>query len=204
MRILALALLLSLNGCVDVRYFVPSEPRNATGPGGVPASVYPFGASDVAGRVWVWSDGANGERTVGGSEDYRVEVHVGFELQNTGATAVELGDVRSTSDALELARSEGSTVVPPGETRRVDMWFAARNATSALDVPDFAIRHSIVAGGIDVATQDTEFERFRAPRNPLDHDPYYRGWGWGPFWGKYRGTGRFVDGYGPESLRASQ
>ncbi|MCA8952387.1 MAG: hypothetical protein KDE27_22950 [Planctomycetes bacterium] len=198
MRSFALLLLLPFCSCVDVRYFAPRENENGTSPSGRPAAVYPFADAEreVAGELRIWSDGAVGDYSETDPEAYRVEVHVGFELENTGATAVELAGVRSENDSLSLVRLEGETRAAPGQTARVDTWFLAPAAGNARQVQGFAIRHSIVAGEHTIATQVTPFAPWR--RNAGYRGPYYyyspwsygRGWyyggsgfGWGAFWG---------------------
>lgn len=193
MRYLLMALVLSVCGCVDQRYFAPRENRNGTGPGGYPAAVYPFASEgrDVDGELRIWSRGASGEADDRDPDAYRVEVHVGFELENNGETPLELAGVRSERDDLSLVRIEGEARAAPGSTARVDSWFLAPGASSAADVSDFAIRHEVVAGDRKVLNQVTPFSFWYRP-DPRDYDPWFFGhrrYGYHGHWGFGLGFG---------------
>lgn len=183
-------------GCVDQRYFAPRENENGTGPSGFPAAIYPFaesaGEQVIAGEVRLWSDGGRGEdRIIEGEDgevfDRRVEVHVGFEVENTGDRPVELGGIRAEGPELALVRVDGSTRAGPGQTARVDTWFHAPEARSTREVSDFAVRYTVVADDEPIVTQVTPFSTWRptaaygGPVRRFYGGPW--GWGWGIGWG---------------------
>ena len=84
-------LLLLTAGCWQARYFTPRENLNGTGPDGRPAALYKVqedAATQSQGDVRIWSAGAKA-RFVEDDKEV-VELHVGFEIENTGKVPLEL------------------------------------------------------------------------------------------------------------------
>ena len=102
MRAFWLSLLLLSCACSNHRYFVPRENTNGTGPGGYPAAVYRIDAGvlgGAVGEVRVWSEGAHFVDT---EDDEVVELHLGFEIENT-----------STVPLATTLRHHGGSPTPP-------------------------------------------------------------------------------------------
>ncbi|MCR9246559.1 MAG: hypothetical protein NXI31_16115 [bacterium] len=184
-------------GCVDQRYFAPRENLNGTGPGGEPAAIYPFGSDDgdVAGELRVWSRGATAEYaddpTTESGERARVEVHVGFELENTGRVPLDLGGIHAEPEPLALVRLDGESRVAPGSTGKVEAWFLVPDADSTRDVPEFSVRHDVLVDGVAAATQITPFTSWRPRYVRSGAGPFLMGTAWGPWggWGRFGGWG---------------
>jgi hypothetical protein len=198
MRAFWLGLLLLSCACSNHRYFVPRENTNGTGPGGYPAAVYRIDAGVLGGSVGevrVWSEGAHFVDTEDSEE---VELHLGFEIENTSTVplaldlvTLRLADVTFGRTRLELepVRTEGVADAAPGTTTRIDAFFRPGHEPWPQDINGFSARFRILAGGQPALTQVTPF----APYSP--HDYWYGDpWMWGPgYWGY--GVG-FGFGYG--------
>jgi hypothetical protein len=202
MRPLLLAAVAVFAACSPARYFAPRENQNGTGPDGHPAAVYPLAGVPSAGEVRLWSGGAVGVDVDG--EDL-VEVHLGFELENTGGepiavdpTALQCDDV--WVDGLQLAavppaRIEGATEAAPGRSAVFDVWFQI-DAARPGDLDGFSVRFRVVAGGRELLAQATPFVPYRPYRVWRD-DSY---WWYGGYWGRpyfWWGPGFGYGWYGP-------
>lgn len=196
-------LLLASTGCWQARYFAPRENRNGTGPSGYAAAVYDVahpGGVDVSGEVRLWSDGARARFTE--AEEEVVDLHVGFELENTGGLPIEIdpesvvvGDLYldgRLQPPIKPHEVRGSGGAGPGATTRFDLVF--RPATTVpRDIDGFEVRFSVRDGIAEMVRQATPF----APERPPNQRVYYAapgpywgwGWGWGYGWGGYWGPG---------------
>jgi len=195
MRLL-LATVFLFAGCSTHRYFTPRENVNGTGPGGYPAAVYPLGAAPATGEVRVWSRGAHLVETEAGEV---VELHVGFELENTGseAVAVDVGALQCTDvwvdgqrlAALPPVRVEGEAEAAPGGGARLDAWFRPAAARPRA-IDGFSLRFQVRAGDRTLLTQVTPFATYvQSDRWHDDHMFWYGGY-WGrPYWGPTFGYG---------------
>lgn len=182
MRTLLLCLLLC-SACANHRYFAPRENQNGTGPGGYPAAVYALQAEGVLGEVRLWSRGSSKND----SDPPAIELHLGFEVENTGSTPLELdlGVLRldelwidtAPQGPLRPAWISGDAVAQPGATARFDAWFQPPGARSARTIDAFQVRFQVRSGERVVLLQVTPFEPWRPP-DPYD-DPWYWGGGWG-------------------------
>ncbi|MBL9076330.1 MAG: hypothetical protein JNL08_02430 [Planctomycetes bacterium] len=196
MRPLLLAVVFLFAGCSSHRFFTPRENQNGTGPGGFPAAVYPLAGSPPAGEVRLWSRGA--DRT---EADDAVELHIGFELENSGTEPLVLDATALQCDALWIeglqqaplapSRVSGQTEARPGATASLDVWFRPPAETGhAID--GFAVRFRVAAGDRTVLAQTTPF----VPWHGWDrwHDDryfWYGGYGYRPhgYWGPMLGWG---------------
>ena len=193
MRAFAMLLVLVAGACSSHRYFMPRENNNGTGPGWYPAAVYPVAAGAAAGEVRVWSRGCY----YGEADDAEaVELHLGFEIENTGSVplAVDAGSVRCEDLSIGAqrlaggapARRQGDTEAGPGATARFDLFFRLDEARAPRDVSGFSVRFQVLAASQPVLAQVTPFVPYIASYYGC-RDP----WFWGPgYWG-----GGFALGY---------
>ena len=205
MRILLLLpLVLVQAACWGPRYFVPREHQDGTGPSGHPAAVYAIPAeapgATALGELRIWSAGTRARYDEAGEE--RVELHVGFELENNGSVPLQLdlASVRCEElvvdgllkppPAVHLA--EGSGLALPGATVRVDTMFLPP-ADAPRDVDSFSIRFAVLDGERKAVQQVTPFGPQSRAAMWRD-DPYFYSWNsrWGPGWGP-----PWALGYGP-------
>lgn len=184
--------LVAAAACANHRNFVPRENLNGWGPGGQPAAVYPLASGEARGEVRLWSRGSD----PGVGPDAGVtEVHVGFELENTGSVPLQLAVDALQCDELVVgeqrlagvaaATTEGEPSALPGTTTRFHAWFRPGTGTPR-DVVAFAVRFRIDAVAAPVLLQVTPFVRF-VPESPWHDDPWLwsgSGFGWA---GHYRG-----------------
>lgn len=218
--LLVVPLLLLSAGCWQPRYFIPRENLNGTGPDGNASAVYAVRngvaelntaelsaaelgqgqlgqapqvlSSQKQGEVRLWSGGAETHY----AEDDRevVDLHIGFELENTGDAPLEL-DVDSVKveelfldgylqDYLEPHSVTGSGQVAPGTTARVDMVFRP-DTTYPTEIDSFSVRFAVRDGKGQRVGQVTPFvpgsrwQRGATVQSPLG----YGGFGWGGVYG---------------------
>lgn len=200
MRWVLLAAVVSFAGCSTQRYFTPRENVNGTGPGGHPAAVYALGGTPPSGEVRVWSGGAE---VVAGDAGDAVELHVAFELENTGSEAitVDAGAVQCTDlwldgqrlPALAPVRLEGQPEAAPGSSAVLQAWFRPA-AGRPRDIDGFSLRFSVRAGDRVLLTQVVPFVPYFA-RDRWDDD---RSFWYGGYWGRpyYWGPGFGYGFYG--------
>lgn len=194
--LLVVPLLLLSAGCWQPRYFVPRENLNGTGPDGNPAAVYTVRkgeAGDSFGEVRLWSKGAEARFT---EDDEVVDLHIGFELENTsdGPLGLDVSGVRLEElfidgylqDHLEPLEVDGEVIAEPGATTRVDMVF--RPATTYPgEIDKFSVRFGVRSAQGELVGQVTPFvpggrygtRTYIAP--PLAYTRY----GWGPAFGGF-------------------
>jgi hypothetical protein len=183
--LLLVLLLLLPAACATNRHFAPRENSNGQGPGGQPAAVYSF-APPASGELRLWSSGA--ERVEFG-DGTKTRLHVGFELENTGAEPLrfDVGALRVTAVVTEAGtipelrpvEVTGEPVAPPGGTARVDCRFDPGGSTMPRSITDFEVRWSVVMGD-QVFAQATPFQTW-VPWVPYwyyDPWPWYGGWYW--------------------------
>lgn len=148
-----LLLIAMLPACSSRRWFAPRENLNGSSPTGFPAAVYPVASGDdVRGDVRIWSDGTAAD-TVQGAEI--TTLHVGFEIENTGATplALDLDALRlerlqiggETGSDLRPNRVIGDSQAPPGGRATVQFWFEPGSASGPRDVDAFDVRWRVRA-----------------------------------------------------------
>ncbi|MDO8348836.1 MAG: hypothetical protein Q7T30_01275 [Planctomycetota bacterium] len=194
MRALLWTLLALAPACASHRNFAPRENCNGQGPGRQPAAVYPVQADGAAGEVRVWSAGSS-RRDGAGPEG--TEVHLGFEIENTGSQPLRLDleslrcdELRAGDEVLgplPAARVEGNPEAAPGTTGRVDAWFLPGPGIAPRDVDSFAARFVVRCADQAVCNQVTPFQPY-SPDSHYRHDP----WLWGGFgfgigwWGSRR------------------
>jgi hypothetical protein len=200
--LLVVSLSLLSAGCWSPRYFTPRENLNGTGPDGHPSAVYAVRAGDTApgdtapgqGEVRLWSGGAK----VHYDEDDRevVDLHVGFELENTSDAPLEI-DIESLHVAElyldgrlqgDLTRHSvtGNGQAAPGQTARVDVVFRPA-ASYPSEVDSFSVRFAVRDGQDQWVEQVTPFVPGRPWRSRLTaHSPLgFSRYGWGGLYGGY-------------------
>ncbi len=186
----SLMLVAAAAACANHRNFVPRENLNGWGPGGQPAAVYAVANGEANGEVRVWSRGSD----PGLGPDAGIsEVHVGFEVENTGSVPLQLALDALQCDELVVgeqhltgvapAFTEGEPMAAPGTTTRFHVWFRPGIGTPR-DVVAFAVRFRIDAGAAPVLLQVTPFVRF-VPGNPWHDDPYRWSGGFGLGWSSH-------------------
>ncbi|HEX5051127.1 MAG TPA: hypothetical protein VFZ65_05110 [Planctomycetota bacterium] len=189
--LLSLAL---LGACANPRYFAPRENVNGSGPGGYPAAVYPIADGAAMGEVRVWSAGTRAiEVEENGEPREIVELHAGFEVENTGAEALALDVAAVTCEDLQIGALRIESLSPvstvgqaraePGKTVRLEAFFRPGPAERPRDVASFSLRFRVTAGDRPVLVQVTPFEPY-APAYYWHDD-----WAWGypgcwgsPYW----------------------
>lgn len=187
---LLLPLLLLQAACWSPRYFTPREHVNGTGPKGHAAAVYSVAGADAAqppgGEVRMWSQGARAHYDA--NQDEVVQLHIGFELENTGAEPLQLDLAGMRCEEVMVGglllppfaplRVEGDGYAPPGSTARVDVTFQPA-AEAPRDIEGFAIRFTVLAGERRALSQVTPF----GPRVQQSTGSAYYGSGFGSPWG---------------------
>lgn len=177
---LIVAALMGFTGCVSSRAFLPAEHVTGYSPSGdYPAAEYPImERGQTLADVKLWSAGATRDAS---DADPRTTVRVGFELENHGDTPVRLdpkqlyleemtkGDAPPGRSAA--AHVGGDTVVPPGQTRRIDVAFALPSSVWPTDLPGFRVAWSVV--GERVHSRKTPFLRAVDMGGPAPWYPYY-------------------------------
>lgn len=201
MRFLLAAVFL-FAGCSTHRYFAPRENRNGTGPAGDPAAVYVLGDKPPIGEVRVWSRGA--DRIEVGDED-AVELHVGFEVENTGTEPLVLDaqglvcsdvwvDGKRSTD-LPPVRVAGEAEAAPGRSAVLDAWFRPQ-AADPYDLDGFSLRFRVRAGDRDALVQVTPFVPYAVPDRWRDDRYFWYGGYWSRhYWGPSFGFGWYGPGF---------
>jgi hypothetical protein len=173
--------LIFTSGCVSSRTFMPTEHVTAFSPGGGQyAAEYSIDESGSSlGDVKLWSEGATRD---GSDEEPRTKVRVGFELSNHAQIPLrfdpkrlfleELAKKGEPAGRLPPANVAGDTLVPPGQSRRLDVLFTLPSSVWPSDVPGYRVAWSVV--GRRVHSRKTPFASV-APRRPIDawYYPYY-------------------------------
>lgn len=205
--LLYLPLLLLTAGCWQARYFTPRENLNGTGPGGEPAALYKVRESEAVqskGELRIWSAGANARFTDDDQEV--VDLHVGFEIENTGDAPLEL-ELESLvleelfvdgylQELLAPQSIKGAGKAAPGSTTRVDVVFRPKT-TYPSDIDSFSVRFMVRDAANHEVAQVTPFvpasrwRNVRTVNDPIWGSPFWGGYGWGPFgpWGAYGAWG---------------
>lgn len=144
------------------------------------------------GEIRLWSSGAKARYAEHDQEV--VDLHVGFELENTSDAPLEL-DVDSVQveelfldgylqGYIQPHSVTGSGQVAPGTTARVDMVFRP-DTTYPSEIDSFSVRFAVRDGKGHRVGQVTPFvpgsrwQRGATVRSPLG----YGGFGWGGFYG---------------------
>lgn len=195
---LLLLLLVPTTACWNPRYFTPRERVDAAGPDGMPAALYtvPAAAADMpsTAELRVWSQGAKARYT---DDDREIaELHVGFELENNGASALRLvpTDVRCEEVLVDGLLQEpllpvqivGDGVAAAGQTARLDLVFELPTDTPR-DLDSFAVRFAVLDGDQERLRQVTPFGPWV---QPVREDRYWGAWGFG-FGLGWHGGGRY-------------
>jgi hypothetical protein len=176
------AALIFTSGCVSSRAFMPTEHVTAFSPGGSQyAAEYPIVESGSSlGDVKVWSDGATRD---GSDAEPRTTVRVGFELSNHAGAPLrfdakqlfleELARKGEPAGRVPPTSVAGETLVPPGQSRQLDVRFTLPSSVWPSDVPGYRVAWSVV--GRRVHSRKTPFARVVAPPRPVDawYYPYY-------------------------------
>lgn len=191
-------------GCWQPRYFAPRENVNGTGPGGHSAAVYRVarsGDTDLDGELRLWSEGARARYAE--NDEEVVELHLGFELENTGERPFEI-DLETLrleevfvdgvlQDPLPPATIDGSGYIGPGGTSRLDLLFRP-GTTYPRSVDGFALRFEVYDEAGDIFEEVTPFGvAANRQRGQFVNPGWGYGWGWG--WGGF--APRFGRGFGP-------
>jgi hypothetical protein len=188
-----------LSGCVSSRAFVPAEHVTAFSPGGGHlAAEYPIiEAGQSLGEVKVWSAGAVRD---GSADDPRTTVRIGFELSNHAEAPLrfdrerlfleEVPGNRPAKGRLLPAQIGGDLLVPPGESRQVDVSFVLPESVWPSDVPGYRVAWSVVG------------RRAHSRKTPFLHAPEpARASVWSPYYGPYYGSYYYPGFYGSWSYR---
>ena len=189
---LVLLWLASAGACVSHRNFSPRENQNGAGPTGRPAAVYTIAQGDARGEVRLWSAGADVVDADGAS---MLELHLGFELENTGQQVLQLAV--ETLQCEEVVVSEqkrppcapvrvvGAPAAAPGTTGRFEAWFRP-GPGGPRDLESFAVRFRVDGPQGEVLQQVVPFVPY-VPGGSRYDDPWYwrSGIGFG-FYGRYR------------------
>jgi hypothetical protein len=182
MRALLVTLLALVPACVNHRHFVPREYQNGESPEGYPAAVYALQGDGAKGEVRVWSAGSAPRNEAGDS----AELHLGFELENTGERPLQL-DVESLRcdelradervlGPLRAVRVTGSADAPPGKTVRLDAWFEPEAGIGPVEIDSFAARFVVHCAEQAVCSQATPFVPYVIDLSRYGDDD---GWLWG-------------------------
>jgi len=181
MRVLMLCLLALASACANHRYFAPREHRDGHGPDRHPAAVYALQGEGAHGEVRIWSAGS--ARAAGGGEGGS-EVHLGFELENTGRLPLQLdlGAVRcdelragdEVRGPLRATRVTGNPEVAPGTTGRVDAWFEPGPGIAPRRIESFVAQFVVRSGEVELCQQRVPFVPW-APDYSRYDDPWRRG-----------------------------
>lgn len=209
--LLVVPLLLLTAGCWQPRYFLPRENLNGTGPDGNPSAVYTVGGGETEngerrkdyGELRLWSEGAKARYTE--DDEEVVDLHIGFELENTSdvplgldVSAVRLEELfldGYLQNYLEPHEVEGEILAEPGSTARVDMVFRP-DTTYPTEIDSFSVRFAVrdakgeLIGQVTPFVAGNQWGRRRGVGSALGYGqfgpygfygPY--GWGGGGFWG---------------------
>lgn len=190
--VLRLVLAVLPAACASHRNFTPRENQNGYGPGGQPAAVYALAGDRARGEVRLWSRGSD---PAPAPEAELAEVHVGFELENTGQVPLQLAVADLQCDEIwvgeqrlagvRAVRTEGDPVAAPGTTARFQAWFPV-GAVGAREVAGFAVRFRVDAEAVPLLLQVTPFAPFVAESSAYDDPWFWRG-GFGFGWhSRYR------------------
>lgn len=184
---------LALSGCVSSRAFVPAEHVTALSPRGDQlAAEYPIvEGGQSLGEVKVWSSGAVRNAS---SDDTRTTVRVGFELTNHGDAPLRfdrdrlyLEEMSRDGDAprgrVAPEHVAGDPLVPPGESRQVDVAFALPSSVWPSDVPGYRVVWAVV--GQRSHARRTPFLRAVEPARFDAGYPYYGPYGYPYYPGFY-------------------
>ncbi|MCY2955673.1 MAG: hypothetical protein NT107_01405 [Planctomycetota bacterium] len=175
-----------LGSCTFNQYFAPRENRNGEGPSGAPAAVYPL-AIPMQGEVRLWSDGAIHEVVDGKPVTY---LHIGFELENTGAEPLRLIAAKLSLEVaadpmlpsmlprfdLVPAISVGEQEAKPGRTARCQFQFDLGADRLPRTVPSCTVRFTAQQGE-HVVSQVTPFRAFEPPRPVVFFGDSWPCWG---------------------------
>jgi hypothetical protein len=176
-----------LSGCVSSRAFVPGEHVTAFSPGGGHlAAEYPIiEAGQSLGEVKVWSAGAVRD---GSDDEPRTTVRIAFELSNHADAPLRFDRERLYLEELPRRgqkpghlvpeQLDGDLLVPPGESRQVDVVFALPKSVWPSDVPGYRVAWSVV--GQRSHSRKTPFLQAQEPTRADAWYPYY-----GPYYGSY-------------------
>jgi len=184
--------LAAAGACASHRNFTPRENQNGSGPGGQPAAVYAIAVGDARGEVRLWSGGSAAVDVDGAAVS---ELHLGFEIENTGKQPLHLVPEALQCDELWVGeqrlqglspvRTAGQPLAAPGTTTRFEAWFRP-DLGGPRDIEAFAVRFRVDGPEGELLTQVTPFSPY-LPRGSRYDDPWYwrSGVGFG-FYGHYR------------------
>jgi len=174
------AALMGFTGCVSSRAFLPTEHVTGFSPrGDYSAAEYSImeGGQALA-DVKLWSAGATRDAS---DAEPRTRVRVGIELKNNGDAPVSFDPKQMYLEELPKpgvepgrtgpTRVEGETLVPPGQTRQLDIWFALPSSVWPSDVPGFRVAWSVA--GERVHSRKTPFLRAVDMGGVAPWSPYY-------------------------------
>jgi hypothetical protein len=185
--LLIVAALMSFAGCVSSRAFMPTEHVTGFSPrGDYYAAEYPIvERGQTVADVKLWSAGAIRDAS---DAEPRTTVRVAVELDNHGDAPLRLDPKRlyleempkagATPGRTTPAQVEGDTLVPPGQTRKVDVAFDLPRSVWPSDVPGFRVAWSVV--GERVHSRKTPFLRALEVGGNDPWSPYYS-----PYYGWY-------------------
>jgi hypothetical protein len=186
-RLLLLALLTIVNGCVSSRAFVPTEHVSAFSPrGNHYAAEYPIlETGQTVGEVKLWATGASRD---GSDDEPRTTVTIGFQVSSHGQTPLRFDAERlyleetvkkgEPAGRLRPTRVEGETLVPPGQSRQLEASFTLPSSVWPSDVPGFRVAWNVV--GRQRHSRKTPFLK-AIDRGSLD--PWYPSYS--PYYGSY-------------------
>lgn len=177
---LIVAALMGFTGCVSSRAFLPTEHVTGLSPrGDYSAAEYPIvERGQTLADVRLWTTGATRDSS---DAEPQTLVRVGFELENHGDTPVRLDPKQLYLEEMPkpgaepgrtpAARVEGETLVPPGQRRQIDVWFALPGSVWPSDVPGFRVAWSVA--GERRHSRKTPFLRAVDTGGPAPWAPYY-------------------------------
>jgi len=177
---LLVAALMSFAGCVSSRSFLPTEHVTGFSPrGSYYAAEYPIlEGGQSLGEVRVWTSGAVRDAS---DDDPRTTVRVGFELENHGESTIRLDEKRLYLEEMReagvaggrvpLTHLDGEALVPPGQTRQIEVAFELPSSVWPSDVPGFRVAWSVV--GERVHSRKTPFLRELRTGAGNPWSPYY-------------------------------
>lgn len=179
------------SGCVSSRAFMPTEHVTAFSPGGGEyAAEYAIEESgDSLGDVKVWSDGATRD---GSDDEPHTNVRVGFELSNHAQAPLRFDSRRLFLEELPKkgeragrvgpSRVTGDTLVPPGQSRQLEVVFILPRSVWPSDVPGYRVAWSVA--GRRSHSRRTPFTRL-VERRPVDAGYPYYGYYYPGFYGSW-------------------
>ncbi|MBI4510240.1 MAG: hypothetical protein HY698_11445 [Deltaproteobacteria bacterium] len=187
-RLWILVLILGLFplGCAAAREeFRPTERATAEAPAGYTAAIYDIVTErGQVGEAKVWSRGAYR------AKDGRTVVHVAFELQSAQEGPLVLDLRRTRLDALTdggrytlapPSSVRGDAVVPPGEERRVDLYFTVPGGIHPQDLDALRLHWTAVSQGATYS-QVTPFVEDDSARYAYYYTPFYDPFLYHPFY----------------------